>query len=145
MQVHLNHDIAWQSKIDHAVKFVDFHAFFEERNYGAGLTKLVLFLICQEPALMLKQRVRLVKATSILYVDIMLDLPYFIQASHVERRRKIANEIREQVQAVLVKRRIRDFDLVQFMSDLIFVSDDQLNGEFSTRFDEYCLERASGY
>ena len=75
----------------------------------------------------------------------MLDLQFFVQATHVERRKAIYEHVISQVRKVLEKRRLKDFELERFLTDMDGLLNKQLNGETSTRFDTLCLERASGF
>jgi hypothetical protein len=143
MLVNILCDANWESKIDHALKVIDREAFSDD--YGSGLSSLVVSLMCRDPALSFKQRIRHVKSNSTLYIDVMLDLPYFIQATHAQRRAKIAEEVIAQVQAVLRKRRIPLLDSSKFIERFHVILEAQLNGPTSNRFDAQCLERATGY
>lgn len=144
MRFNLLSDANWESKIDHATKLVDPTPFME-KEYGQGLTAVVVVLMCRDPELHFKQRVRLTNATSTLYIDVMLDLPYFVRATHVERRRAIYEEVIAQVRVVLEKRRVKNFEFERFLADLGALLDSQLNGVDSTKLDAFCLERASGF
>lgn len=144
MKLNLLSDINWESKIDHAMKVVD-TASLADMHYGQGLSALVVGLNCREPELGHKQRVRFTKVTNTLYVDVMLDLQFFVRATHVERRRAIFEQVIGQVREVLEKRRLKDFEFEGFLADMGRLLDNQLNGENSTRLDAFCLERASGF
>ncbi len=143
MRVSVTADINWESKIDHAMKVIDVGSYFYGKAYGPGLSALVLVLNCRDPQLEHKQRIRHIKATNTLYVDVMLDLPFFVRSTHVERRAEIFRQVQSQLHQVLAKRKISQFQSGIFLSDLESVLDDELNGPLSTRFDENCLERAS--
>lgn len=144
MRLNLLSDISWESKVDHAIKVVD-AAPLADVDYGEGLSSVVVVLNCHAPELGHKQRVRLIKATKTLYIDVMLDLHLFVRASHVERRREIYEQVVCQVGEVLKNRRVKDFDLERFLADISGMLNDQLNGESSSRLDVFCLERASGF
>jgi hypothetical protein len=75
----------------------------------------------------------------------MLDLYFFVRATHVERRRAIYEQVIGQVREVLEKRRVKSFEFERFLADMAGLLDSQLNGENSTRLDAFCLERASGF
>jgi putative heme iron utilization protein len=75
----------------------------------------------------------------------MLDLQFYVQATHVERRRAIYEQVVGQVREVLGKRRLKEFELERFLADMDGLLNSQLNGETSTRLDSFCLERASGF
>ena len=144
MNVNLLSDINWESKLDHATKVVDLDSLIDT-DYGPGLAKLTLIATCRDPAHEFKQRVKLVSATKTLYIDVMFDLPYFIKAKHSERRATLYEELMAQVRSVLEKRRIKDFDSIRFLQDLDKLLKEQLTGDSSSRFDKFCLERATGY
>lgn len=144
MNVNLLSDMNWESKLDHAMRVVDFNSLIDA-DYGPGLSKLTLAAICRDPALEFKQRVRLVTATRTLYIDVMLDLPFFVKAKHRERRATLYEQLMTQVRKVLEKRRIKDFDSKRFLQDLDDLLIEQLTGEGSSRFDSLCLERATGF
>ena len=145
MNVNLLADMNWESKLDYAMRVVDFNSLIDA-DYGPGLSKLTLAAICRDPALEFKQRVRLVTATRTLYIDVMLDLPFFVKAKHRERRATLCEQLMIQVRKVLEKRRIKDFDskrfLLQDLDDLLI---EQLTGEGCSRFDSLCRERATGF
>lgn len=144
MKLNLLSDTNWESKVDHAIKVVD-TVVMADMDYGPALSALIIVLNCQEPELGHKQRVRLTKVTNSLYVDVMLDLRFFVRATHAERRREIFEQVISQVREVLEKRRLKGFDFERFLADLDKFLDDQLNGANSTRLDDFCLERASGF
>lgn len=145
MRVRIVADTSWESKIDHALKAIDLRSLSDINGVGSGLESVVIALICQDPGLALKQRIRHAKEKATLYVDVMLDLPFFIQASHAERRAKIAQEIVAQLRLAFGKRRVANFNSAIFIEQLHEALDSQLNGPDSARFDAHCLERASGY
>lgn len=144
MKLNLLADINWESKVDHAIKVVNFHS-LAKADYGAGLTKLVVALNCRDPALGHKQRVRLAHATKTLYIDVMLGLHFFVTATHVERRRRIYEQVMSQIRQVFERRRIKDFEFERFFGDLDRLLSEQLIGEHSARLDSFCLERAIGF
>lgn len=144
MNINLLADSNWESKLDHAMRVVNFCSLVDA-DYGPGLSKLTLVAVCRDPAHEFKQRVRLVTATGILYIDVMLDLPFFVKATHVERRTTLYEQLMAQVRRVLEKRQIKHFDYKSFLKDLDNLLIEQLTGEGSSRFDSLCLERASGF
>ncbi len=144
MNVNLLAEMNWESKLDHAMRVVDFNSLIDA-DYGPGLSKLTLVAICLDPAFEFKQRVRLLTATRTLYIDVMLDLPFFVKAKHCERRTTLYEQLTIQVGRVMAKRRIKDFDSKRFLQDFDNLLIEQLNGEGSSRFDSLCLERATGF
>lgn len=143
MRVTISSDINWESKVDHAMKVIELRPYFEDREYGQGLAALVLVLNCRDPELGHKARTRHAKATNTLYIDVMLDLAYFVQATHVTRRAEIFLQVKKQLRQTLEKLNLPQFQHELFLSDLEAVLDDQLNGPLSTRLDANCLERAN--
>ena len=143
MRVNILSDSNWESKLEHATRVLDCRAL--GGDYGPGLNAIVIVLMCRDPELGHKQRVRLRHAEATLYIDVMLDLPFFVAATHAQRRARIASEVVAQVSEVLGKRRISGFDASMFLDHLATHLLEQLNGEGSTRFDEFCLERATGF
>ena len=143
MRVNILSDCNAESKLDHATRGLDCRAL--GGDYGPGLNAIVIVLMCRDPVLGHKQRVRLRHADATLYIDVMLDLPFFVAATHAQRRARITSEVVAQVSEVLGKRRISGFDASMFLGHLSTHLREQLNGEESTRFDEFCLERAAGF
>jgi hypothetical protein len=95
-----------------------YRSFFEEREYGGGLFKIVILLMCQESELNLKRRIRLSKKDKILYMDIMLDLPTMKSADMLTRQRIVAEKLMTEVPEVINKYKFPDFDAPRFISDL---------------------------
>jgi hypothetical protein len=91
---------------------------FSDREYGAGLVGVVAVLMCQDPALDLKQRVRHSKKDKTLYVDVMLDYTSMCAASPSFREGLVFREIITQVGTITARRKIADFDSTAFLSDL---------------------------
>ena len=91
---------------------------FLRREYGDGLHGLVVVLVCRDPALHFKQRVRFSKNDRTLYLDVMLDLPEMKQAGPLERKSVAARRLVEEVSAALQKRKINGFDQERFLEDL---------------------------
>ena len=57
-------DSDWESRVDQVLNEMSdlgYRRYFEERNYGPGLVAVTVVLMCQEPELNLKRRVRLAK------------------------------------------------------------------------------------
>src|SRR5205807_1477689 len=64
--------------------------YFAPRDYGTGLHGVVVVLMCRNPALNFKRRIRFVRKDKELYMDVMLDLKQMSQATRGLRRRIIA-------------------------------------------------------
>ncbi|MES2983124.1 MAG: hypothetical protein V4727_12495 [Verrucomicrobiota bacterium] len=91
---------------------------FIDREYGAGLAGVVACLMCQDPALALKQRVRHSKKDKTFYVDVMLDLPSMCAAAPSGREGMVFCELITQLGIITARRKITDFDSSAFLSDL---------------------------
>src|ERR1051325_5407493 len=77
MKVNVLGDYHWESRIDRVLKDLaasGYRGLFEERDYGSGLTSLIVVVICQNPELDLKKRVVYTEADHTLSLDIMLGL-----------------------------------------------------------------------
>src|SRR2546429_273707 len=84
--------------------------FFTARDYGDGLRGVGVVLMCRNPALNFKRRIRLAGKDKTLYMDVMLELKEMSQATPGLRRRIISERLVEEIPAVVHKYSIRDFD-----------------------------------
>jgi hypothetical protein len=91
---------------------------FVPRDYGSGLPRIGVVLMCRDPHLDFKRRVRFSKKDQTLYMDVMLHLPDMIPLTHGERRRAIMQRLEQEIPEVLTKYAFRDFDQPRFESDL---------------------------
>jgi len=144
MNLNILCDINWESKIDHAVKVVD-TTVMDVRDYGDGLKKLVVILNCRDPELNYRQRIRFSKTEGTCYIDVMLKLSDFVRSTHITRRKKIYDELLDQVSKTIRARKLPNFRIEDFLVDLRTDLDIQLNGAESCRFDSSRLEVAAGY
>jgi hypothetical protein len=146
MRFLLTADYNWESKLDHAIKNLELRDFFAERKYGEDLSGGIgVVLMCRDPAFDLKQRIRLKKKEQALSMDVMLDLPFFVSATHAQRREVVAKSLISEVPRIVKKYRFTSFDVEKFSSDLERIVSEQLLGVDASRFDHLCLERASGF
>lgn len=91
---------------------------FAKKDYGAGSPGIVVVLMCQDPALNLKRRVRFAKKDNKLYLDVKLDLDEMKAAKPAARRRIILARIHRDVAEVIARYRLPDFDSAKFLKDL---------------------------
>ncbi len=91
---------------------------FALKEYGAGLHGIGVVLMCRDPELNFKRRLRFSKKDKKLYMDVMLDLEEMSQSSHERRKQIILERLAEEIPATLSKYSIRDFDGVRFVKDL---------------------------
>ena len=64
--------------------------YFASREYGAGLFGIGVVLMCRNPELNFKRRIRFDRKDKKLYMDVMLDLPQMLQATPEVRKKIIA-------------------------------------------------------
>ncbi|MCY2928379.1 MAG: hypothetical protein NTV86_02585 [Planctomycetota bacterium] len=120
MELDILCDVHWESGIDKVVG--DFSSpncrrMFESQDYGTGLGGIVIVLMCRNPSLAFKQRIRFVRRERRLYMDIMFDLDAFRQMGADERRRDVARQLADEVPAILRKYSIVGFDRERFVAD----------------------------
>jgi hypothetical protein len=90
---------------------------FLHRTYGSGLSGLVVVLMCRDPDLNFKRRIRFSKKEKKLYMDVMLDLSQMMRADHAVRKRIITDQLATEVPAILRKYAFDDFDEARFVDD----------------------------
>src|SRR5689334_2516327 len=76
---------------------------FAAKNYGIGVHGIGVVLMCRDPELNFKRRLRFSKKDKMLYMDIMLDLNQMRQAEHGVRKRIVVERLADEVPAVLHK------------------------------------------
>lgn len=90
---------------------------FASLTYGEPLICLGIILMCRNPDLRFKQRIRFSKKEKKLYVDIMLDLNEMIRASHQERIKIVCDHLVKEVPAIIEKYSIPGFEQSRFIQD----------------------------
>ena len=137
----------WESKLDHALKVLHLTRSFDQRNhdYGASLAEISVVIMCRDPDLAFKQRIRYQKVNRTFSMDIMLSLPEVVVMSHSQRRGLLANCLLEQVPERLRRYRFAEFDYRTFEDHWRHDITSQLLGPDSGRFDHLCLAQASGF
>ena len=91
---------------------------FLPKAYGDGLKGIVIVLMCRNPDLNFKQRIRFSKKDKTLYMDVMLDLKQMIRAAHQDRKRTIINRLTDEVPIIIHKYSFPDFDEKHFVEEL---------------------------
>ncbi len=91
---------------------------FASKNYGDGLRGICVVLMCRNPALNFKKRIRFSSVDERLYMDIMLDLPEMQSASPATRKSKIYQRIITEVPEVVGKYKFSGFNEPRFSEDL---------------------------
>ncbi|MEJ5148738.1 hypothetical protein [Sphingobacterium sp. MYb388] len=114
-------DFYWESKIDKVLDTLSetgYRRFFSEQYYGSTLNGITVLLICQDPSLNLKQRIRLSKKEKTIYMDIMLNLNQFLKIEQKERKKIVVEKLINEVPVIIRKYKLEDFDILKFESDL---------------------------
>lgn len=96
----------------------EFYKVIESDSYGHDLNGIVIVLMCREPGVFLKQRLRLSKKEKILYFDIMLDFDTSQGLSNDQLVSEICKTILMKVPPVVEKYKFKDFHLEKFMANL---------------------------
>ncbi len=91
---------------------------FMEEDYGRGLRDIGIVLMCRDPELNFKRRLRFSKKDQCLYMDIMLDLDQMTPLPHEARKRLILGRLADEIPAVLRKYDFKDFAEERFVKDL---------------------------
>jgi hypothetical protein len=141
-------DASWETKIDHACRPLDesdLLEFFDQRDYGPGVAKLLIVATCRSDNAAQVQRISFNRKNRMLGMDIMLDYAAFVSGSHAERRKMLLSGLLCETAAVLQRRRIPDFDRARFLDDWTKKVTAVLTSPDAARWDPLCLERATGF
>lgn len=106
------------SDVSDALSESGFRAHFAEQYYDDSGISLGVVLMCRDPHLNFKQRIRFSKKENTLYMDLMLDLDVMSRANPVTRKRIVGEKIVNEVPQIVAKYKFKDFDLKRFSSDL---------------------------
>lgn len=114
-------DFYWEVHIDKVLDLLSdtgYRRYFSEQDYGTSLDGITVVLMCQDPNLNLKQRIRLSKKEKKIYLDIMLDLPRFLDIAQKEREKIIVDKLIAEIPPIITKYKLEDFNLTKFETDL---------------------------
>lgn len=114
-------DINWESKVDQALRNLDIrelNKYLERKNIGSGLSGITICLMCRDPELKFKQRIRLSKKENKLYMDIMLDYNHFVQIENKQRQMIIGKSILNELPKTLKKYKLDDFSIENLKNGL---------------------------
>lgn len=120
MKISLLGDVDWESRVDQVLDSLSdcgYRPYFEERDYGTGLAKLAVLLVCQSPNLNLKPRIRFSKTEKTIYMDILLDLHSLRAADMAARKHIVAERLVTDIPKILTKYKITNFDMTRFIND----------------------------
>ncbi|WP_395740561.1 hypothetical protein [Prosthecobacter sp.] len=143
MKVFVTSDSNWEAKLDHALKVLSLREHFEGLDFGSSLSGLCIVMMCRDPELQFKQRIRMDRKTHDLYLDVMLPLPSFVNGTHAERRHMAAMALVSEVPAILKRYKLKDFRIADFVHEFETTVRAQLLGPDSSRYDHLCLEKAN--
>ena len=121
MRFNIIYDANWEAKIDEALSNYNSRILEENlyhKNLGSGLSAITIVLMCRDPRLTFKQRIKLSKLEKKLYLDLMLDYTTFINLELQEKRRIIANKVLSELPIILEKYNIKDFDMKRLIDSL---------------------------
>jgi len=120
MQFHITADTIQESGVAEVVYELSAptRQHFASLDYGSGLPRLCVVLMCRDPKLDFKRRVRFSKQAQTLYMDVMLHLPDMIPLAHNERRSAIVVRLQREIPEVLTKYKFHDFDQPKFENEL---------------------------
>lgn len=121
MRINILADFNWETKIDKVLdRFseIGFRQYFAIKDYGNSIEGITIVLICQNPELKLKQRIRFSKKEKKLYIDIMLDFNKFIEINQTERKKIVTEKIMKEVPEIVSNYNFKEFNLYQFEQDL---------------------------
>jgi hypothetical protein len=108
-------------EVTHALIDLGFEEYFEEKQYDDTNLEIFVILMCRDPYLKFKQRIRLAKQENTLYLDIMLDY-YEMRDTDTDGRKKIvAEKLVVEIPEIIAKynkKKTFDFDLNRFTADL---------------------------
>jgi hypothetical protein len=100
-----------------ALPVLELRNYVAEQDYGEGLSCLLIGIICRNPELQFRPRVRFTRKDKTLSMDVMLHLPDMMALDDLGRTRAIAQRLSDQVPAVISKYEIQDFDDARFLAD----------------------------
>lgn len=89
-------DFCWESEVDKVLdrlSAIEYRRFFVEQYYGSSLEGITVVLMCQNPDLNLKQRIRFSKKEKKIYLDLMLDLNQFLLIDQRQKERVVAEKL----------------------------------------------------
>jgi len=120
MRLFITCDINWESRVNWVLDTLyesGYVSFFEEQIYGSAIDSIVVVVMCRNPDLNFKQRIRFSKKEKKLYLDIMLDFKYFVKINQKEREQIVVNKLITEVPLIISKYKFKDFNLPKFEID----------------------------
>lgn len=121
MEIFLTCDAHWESGVENIIDdFYDnnLENTFALKQYGEYLNRISIILICQNPVLNLKQRLKYSKRDQNIYIDIILNLNEFQRITDSEKKQIIKKKMLQEIPNAIRKFKVSDFNLEEFISDL---------------------------
>jgi hypothetical protein len=123
MELYITADADWDAKIRNVIDIffkMDITHYFLEKDYGIDIYKIAFFLICREPSLEFKQRIKFDKKEKVLGIDIMLDLDLFRNISLKEKFNIVKKELLINTPIGINKFKFKNFNSELFMKDFSY-------------------------
>jgi hypothetical protein len=122
MRFFITCDANWDARIDKVISTINktgYEVLFEKRDYGKSLEGVAVILMCRDPSLNFKQRIRYSKKEKDIYIDIMLDFFQFVRIEQVEREKIVAEKLIAEIPPIIAKYKLENFNLTKFKADLV--------------------------
>lgn len=87
-------------------------------NYGGPLKEIFVVLMCRDPELKFRRRIRFAKKENVLYMDIMLNLIEMVALDSATRRKVVLERIIDEIPIVLRKYKFKGLEVDRLGSDL---------------------------
>lgn len=95
-----------------------FYKLMESEFYGSSVSGIVIVLMCRDPDIIFKPRLRFSKKEKVLYMDIMLDYHKFVGMTHEQRVTALCEKLLQEMPPIVIKYKFDDFDLDKLESNL---------------------------
>lgn len=120
MRLFITSDANYESKIDTALDGIynnKVKDLFAVKNYGGSLETISIILMCRDPLLNFKQRIRYSKKEKTLYMDIMFDLEEVVGLPHEDKKKLISKKLAGEVPEIVSRYKYEDFNVEDFVND----------------------------
>ena len=94
------------------------HKIIESEIYGDDLNGIVICLMCCDPDIIFKRRLRFSKKEKVLYMDIILNHDQFSVMSHEQRISEICKILLEKIPLIFKKYKFNNFNSSKLMKNL---------------------------
>lgn len=121
MHFRITSDSNWETRVGDVTTKISgpIRISFEEKSYGSSVNGIVVVLMCRDPKLAFKQRIRFAKKEKILFVDVMLDYRSMLSANDDKTRfNMIKEDLTNVLFSVIRKYKFANFDTSAFAKDL---------------------------